>query len=435
MDKVNPKIMPGFMELLPEDQILFNNMKDKIKEVYESYGYLPLDTPVLEYSEVLLAKAGGETETQIYRFNKGSNDISMRFDLTVPLARYVSLRQNDLVFPFKRYQIGKVYRGERPQRGRFREFYQCDIDVIGENLSKIYDAEIPAVIYDVFKKLDFGKFTIRINNRKVLNGFFNSLGLKEITTDILRSVDKLEKIGKEGVTKELKELNIDDDIINKIFDFVTIDGSNDEIIASLKKLNVENEMFKEGLQELEDVIKNIRSFGVDEDYFTLDLTIARGLNYYTATVYETMLDEYPELGSVCSGGRYDDLTKYYSEQVLQGVGISIGLTRLFFQLKDAGIIKSETNSLLKVLVIPFNMNNMEYALKVTKNLRDKNIICDCYYAEKGLKPKLKYANRLKVPYICLIGDDEEKDGKVTVKNMETGDQESISLEEIDKLIK
>ena len=435
INKVTPKIMPGFMELLPEDQILFNDMMDKIREVYEKYGYLPIDTPILEYSEILLAKAGGETETQIYRFNKGDTDISMRFDLTVPLARYSAQRQNELAFPFKRYQIGKVYRGERPQRGRFREFYQCDIDVIGENLSTMYDAEIPAVIYDLFKKLNFGKFTIRINNRKVLNGFFESLDLNDITSDVLRVIDKLEKVGKEGVSSELKELELSDDKIDKILEFIEISGSNDNIIKALKNLNIENEKFIEGVSELESVIENIKCFDVDESYFTIDLTIARGLNYYTGTVYETKLNDYPKLGSVCSGGRYDDLTKYYADQNLQGVGISIGLTRLFFQLKDANIIESKNNSLLKALIIPFGNNNLKYAISLANKLREEDLICDVYYTEKGLKPKLKYANRLKVPYICLVGEDEEKEEKVTLKNMETGEQKTIYVEELIKMLK
>ena len=432
-NKINPKIMPGFMELLPGDQILFNDIKEKNKKSYEKYGYLPLDTPVLEYSEILLAKAGGETEKQIYRFSKGDTDISMRFDLTVPLARYVSQYKNDLAFPFKRYQIGKVYRGERPQRGRFREFYQCDIDVIGENLSS-YDAEIPACIYETFKSLDFGKFTIRINNRKVLNGFFSSLEIED-NSEVLRIIDKLEKIGIEEVKLLLKEINISDNKINKILEFIKISGTNEEIIKSLRNLNIENDEFTDGVNELENVINNIKSFGVEENYFIIDLTIARGLNYYTGTVYETILDDYPKLGSVCSGGRYDDLTKYYSDQNLQGVGISIGLTRLFFQLKDAGIIESKNNSLLKVLIIPFSNTNMNYAINVSDKLRKKDIICDVYYEEKGLKPKLKYANRLKVPYIILIGEDEEKENMVTIKNMETGEQEKIGLDEINNYIK
>ena len=430
MEKVIPKIMPGFMELLPEDQILFNKMNDTIRSVYEKFGYLPLDTPILEYSNVLLAKAGGETEKQIYRFNKGDNDISLRFDLTVPLARYVSQRQNDLAFPFKRYQIGKVYRGERPQRGRFREFYQCDIDVIGENLSLSYDAEIPTVIYNLFKELNFGKFTIRINNRKVLNGFFNSLNIKENTPEVLKIIDKLEKIGTDNVKEELKTLDLDSKTIDKIIEFINIKGSNDEIITSLENLKIDNELFIEGINDLKETVKKIRLFGVEENYFTIDLTIARGLDYYTGTVYETRLDEYPSLGSICSGGRYNDLTKYYQDNPLEGVGISIGLTRLFWQLKDADIISSKEKSLIKVLILPFSSSNMEYAIKVSKELRNNNIICDIYYSEKGLKPKMKYANRLGIPYVCILGDDEEKENKVTLKNMETGEQDIIIIKEM-----
>lgn len=426
--RVIPKIMPGFMELLPEDQILFNNMCDTIRKVYEKFGFLPLDTPILEYSNILLAKAGGETEKQIYRFTKGENDISLRFDLTVPLARYVSQRYNDLVFPFKRYQIGKVYRGERPQRGRFREFYQCDIDVIGENLSLIYDAEIPAIIYDLFKELDFGKFTIRINNRKILNGFFKDLDLENEASSVLKIIDKLEKIGIDEVKKELSELEISDDKISKIEKFISITGSNDEILDSLKSLNISNDLFLEGLNDLDIVIKNIRLFGVSEEYFNIDLTIARGLDYYTGTVYETKLDNYPSLGSVCSGGRYDNLTQFYTDKCFQGIGISIGLTRLFYQLKEANIVFSKEKSLIKVLIIPFSNQNISYAIKVSKVLRDSNVICDVYYDDKGIKQKMKYANRLEIPYVCIIGDDEEKIGQITLKNMKTGMQDTLSIE-------
>ena len=435
MKQVTPKIMSGFMELLPDDQILFNKMVDTIRNTYESFGFLPLDTPVLEYSEVLLAKAGGETEKQIYRFKKGENDISLRFDLTVPLARYASQRYNDLVFPFKRYQIGKVYRGERPQKGRFREFYQCDIDVIGENLDIVYDAEIPTIIYNVFKKLDFGKFTIRINNRKLLNGFFESLNLQNKASDVLRIIDKLEKIGVEEVKEELKELSIADDQIEKIIEFISINGSNKEKLKTLEDLNIDNELFKTGLEELKDVIDKVIAFGLEESYYMIDLTIARGLDYYTGTVYETKLDDYPALGSICSGGRYDNLTCYYTDNSLKGVGISIGLTRLFYQLKEAGIIKSDKKTLSKVLIVPFSKENMNYALKVSTALREKNIVCDVYYEEKGLKQKLKYANRLGIPYVCLIGEDEEKEEKVTLKNMETGEQNKVSIEEMINILK
>ena len=427
MNKVIPKIMPGFMELLPEDQILFNEMIDTIRSVYEKFGFLPLDTPILEYSDVLLAKAGGETEKQIYRFLKGSTDISMRFDLTVPLARYVSMRKNDLIFPFKRYQIGKVYRGERPQKGRYREFYQCDIDVIGENLNTLYDAEIPAIIYNLFKELNFGKFTIRINNRKVLNGFFEDLNLTDKVSDILRIIDKLEKIGISSVKEELSLLGISSQLIEKIIDFISIKGTNDEIISLLTNFDCNNETFKEGVVSLTELVSNIRNFGVSDDYFILDLTIARGLDYYTGTVYETCLDDYPSLGSVCSGGRYDNLTKYYTDCNLQGIGISIGLTRLFSKLKEMGIATSKRKSLLNALIIPFDSDCIDYAIRVSEVLRENNVICDVYYENKGFKQKMKYANRLGVPYIIILGSDEKRDNLVTIKNMETGSQETIDF--------
>ncbi len=435
MNKVTPKIMSGFMELLPEDQILFNELVDTIRTSYESFGFLPIDTPILECSEVLLAKAGGETEKQIYRFKKGENDISLRFDLTVPLARYVSMKYNDLIFPFKRYQIGKVYRGERPQKGRYREFYQCDIDVIGENLSLMYDAEILAVIYNTFKKLSFGEFTIHINNRKLLNGFFESLDLEMKSIDVLRIIDKIDKIGVSGVKEELSLIPITNEKIDKIIEFVSIKGNNTEIINSLQNLEIKNSTFITGLEELQKVIKEVKAFGLEENYYVIDLTIARGLDYYTGTIYETKLNDYPSLGSICSGGRYDNLTDYYTDNALCGVGISIGLTRLFYQLKEAGIIKSSSKTLSKVLIIPFSQENMDYAIKISSLLRKNKIICDVYYEEKGLKQKLKYANRLGIPYVCIVGEDEEKQNKVTIKNMETGGQKTISLEEIISEIK
>ena len=435
MNKVTPKIMSGFMELLPEDQILFNELVDTIRTSYESFGFLPIDTPILECSEVLLAKAGGETEKQIYRFKKGENDISLRFNLTVPLARYVSMKYNDLVFPFKRYQIGKVYRGERPQKGRYREFYQCDIDVIGENLSLMYDAEILAVIYNTFKKLSFGEFTIHINNRKLLNGFFESLNLEMKSIDVLRIIDKIDKIGVSGVKEELSLIPITNEKIDKIIEFVSIKGNNTEIINSLQNLEIKNNTFITGLEELQKVIKEVKAFGLEENYYVIDLTIARGLDYYTGTIYETKLNDYPSLGSICSGGRYDNLTDYYTDNALCGVGISIGLTRLFYQLKEAGIIKSSSKTLSKVLIIPFSKENMDYAIKISSLLRQNKIICDVYYEEKGLKQKLKYANRLGIPYVCIVGEDEEKQNKVTIKNMETGGQKTISLEEIISEIK
>ena len=426
MNRVEPKTLSGFMELMPSDQILFNKIKNTIEEVYASYGFYSLDTPIIESSEVLLAKAGGETEKQIYRFNKGDNDLSLRFDLTVPLAKYVAKRYNELIFPFKRYQIGKVYRGERPQKGRFREFYQCDIDVIGnESLSLRYDVEIPSIIYDIFKKLDFGKFVIRINNRKVLGGFFESLNLTEKITDILRIVDKLEKIGVESVKKELSELEVSSDKIDSIINFISISGTNIEKINKLKLLSIENDKFNEGVNELEFVITNLDSMNLDSDSYEIDLTIARGLDYYTGTVYETRLVDYPGIGSVCSGGRYDDLASYYTDKKLPGVGISIGLTRLFYQLLEAGIIKSEETSVSDITILPMT-ENFKYVYKVSNIFRENNIKVDICYLNK-FKQLMRYADRQKTPFVVIIGDDEIANEVVTLKNMTTGNQVQIAI--------
>ena len=431
---VKPSILPGFMELTPQDQILFNKLMDTIRMNFEKFGFLPLDTPVLEKSEILLAKGGGETEKQIYRFSKGDTDMSMRFDLTVPLARYVAMRYSDLSFPFRRYQISKVYRGERNQKGRYREFYQADIDVIGnETLDIINDAEIPSIIYAIFKDLDFGKFTIRLNNRKILNGFFKSLGI-ENSQDVLRIVDKLEKIGEKEVKKELKEISIDDNAVDSIIEFMTIRGTTDEKISKLRAMNVENERFNTGVDEMEQIFEYMRTFGVDENYVDFDLTIARGLDYYTGTVYETKLDDYPQLGSVCSGGRYEDLAGYYINQNLPGVGISIGLTRLFYQLKDAGIIKNEDNSLSQVLVISFDEYKNEGIELVTK-LREAGIYSQLYTENGKLQKKMKYANALNIPYTIVLGESEVKENIYTLKNMHTGEQTVGSISELISCLK
>ncbi len=432
-NKVEPKTLSGFMELMPQDQILFDKIKNTIEEVYSKYGFYHLDTPIIESSEVLLAKAGGETEKQIYRFKKGDSDLSLRFDLTVPLAKYVAKRYNELIFPFKRYQIGKVYRGERPQKGRFREFYQCDIDVIGnETLSMFYDAEIPSIIYDIFKKLDFGDFLIRINNRKILSGFFNELGLSDKITDILRIIDKLEKIGIDNVKSELAFLGIDEEKIRKISDFVTINGNSEEKLSKLEELNIKNPEFTEGVNELKFVINNLKSLKLDESNYIVDLTIARGLDYYTGTVYETQLKDYPNIGSVCSGGRYDNLATYYTDKKLPGVGISIGLTRLFYQLKEANLIKYVDDSVAQVTILPMT-NNYDYVCDIAKELRNNNIKVDiCYLDNKNFKKSMRYADRQNSPYVIIIGDDEVSKGIITIKDMKTGTQHQFELVEFYK---
>ena len=427
MNKTEPRTLPGFMELLPQDQILFNQIKETIRKNYEKFGFLPLDTPIIEDSKVLLAKAGGETEKQIYRFNKGDNDLSLRFDLTVPLAKYVAKNYGSLAFPFRRYQIGKVYRGERQQKGRYREFYQCDIDIIGDGeLSIINDAELPNVIYNTFKELGFGEFTICINNRKILNGLFESLNLSEESSDILRIIDKIEKIGKEAVIEELQKLNIKQEKIDKIMSFIAIDGSNDEKLKALNELGITSEKFAKGLEELTEVVKYMRIFGIPEQNFKIDLTIARGLDYYTGTVYETFLNEYKNLGSICSGGRYENLAEYYTDKKLPGVGISIGLTRLFYQLSEIGLIKSDKKAISDVLVISMT-DNFEYVSKVAKKLRDEGKNVQVYYEDKKVKAKFKYADKLEIPYTVVIGDDEVESGSYSLKNMLTGEQESQKL--------
>ncbi len=431
---VKPSILPGFLELLPAEQILFNDMMATIRKNYEKFGFIPQETPLIEKSEVLLAKGGGETEKQIYRFSKGDTDMSLRFDLTVPLARYVAQHMSDINFPYRRYQIGKVYRGERNQRGRFREFYQCDIDIIGNGkLSIINDAEIPAVIYSTFKDLGFDSFTININNRKILNGFFNSLHIED-KAEVLRAVDKIDKIGIEGVRRELKELMLNDDQIEKIQEFISLEDNTDMIIKKLKALPVDNEDFKEGLEELEKVVYYIREFKVPETNFKINLKIARGLDYYTGTVYETILNEYPSIGSVCSGGRYDNLADYYTKQKLPGVGISIGLSRLFYQLTDAKIIKTGASTLTKVLLVPMD-EDIAYAINVSNKLKEQGIVTEVYFEEGKVAKKLNYANKLGIPYVIIIGSEERETGSLTLKDMHLGEQAKLSVEEIIKRIK
>ena len=430
-NKVTPRTLPGFMQLLPNEQILFNKMKQKIQNTYEKFGFLPLDTPVIESSEVLLAKAGGETEKQIYRFNKGDSDLSLRFDLTVPLAKYVTENYANINFPFRRYQIGKVYRGERAQRGRFREFYQCDIDIIGENeLSLINDAEIPSIIYTTFKELGFNDFTISINNRKILNGLFESLDLKEKAVDILRTIDKIDKIGKENVIKEIQDLNVENKKIEKIMQFISITGDIETTISDLKGLGINNELFRLGVDELNYVATNINLFGVPKDNYKIDLTIARGLDYYTGTVYETFINKYRELGSVCSGGRYDNLAEYYTDKKLPGVGISIGLTRLFFQLTDKGIIEVGNNSISDVMIISM-VEDFSKSIEIATQLRNSGINTQIYTNNAKIKNQFKYASRLNIPFVIVIGEDEMKENKITIKNMQTGEQ---TLESIDEVI-
>lgn len=428
MGKTEPRTLPGFMELLPNEQILFEQMKQTIESTYQSFGFLPMDTPIIELSEVLLAKAGGETEKQIYRFNKGDNDLSLRFDLTVPLAKYIAKNFGQLSFPFRRYQIGKVYRGEKAQKGRYREFYQCDIDIIGDGeLDIINDAELPVVIYTTFKKLGFDNFTVKINNRKILNGLYESIGQKENSVEIMRIIDKIEKIGEAAVKEEISKLGISDPDIEKIINFIKIDGTSDEKIEKLERLEINNQTYLKGVSEIKEVINDIRLFGIPEKNFSVDLTIARGLDYYTGTVYETFLNEYRELGSVCSGGRYDNLAENYTDRKLPGVGISIGLTRLFYKLNELNLIKADKKSISNILIIPMT-EKKEVPFKLATDLRNLGVNTEVYLSDKKIKAKMKYADKLEIPYVIVIGDNEIETGKIKVKNMTTGEEIELDFD-------
>ena len=431
MERIKPRTLSGFMELLPADQAKMEKFMDNLRKNYALYGFTPLDTPVIESSEVLLAKGGGETEKQIYRFTKGDSDLSLRFDLTVPLAKYVAINYANLAFPFRRFQIGKVYRGERAQRGRFREFYQADIDVIGDGkLDIINEAEIPSIIYRTFTTLGLTKFVIRVNNRKVLNGFYDMLGLTEQAGDIMRTVDKLDKIGAEKVRALLvgEEIGVPEAAADEILKFIAITGSNAEVIAALETYRGRSEIFDTGLDELKAVVNYLPEFGVPETNFAVDLTIARGLDYYTGTVYETTLTEHPEIGSVCSGGRYDNLAGYYTDKALPGVGISIGLTRLFYVLQEQGMLSDEmVTAPADVLVIPMT-DNLNFAVKTATALRNAGIRTQLYTEQKKFKAKMSYADKLGFPYVILIGEDEIAEGKVSLKDMSSGEQLSLSPE-------
>ena len=435
--RVEPRTLSGFMELLPQEQIKFNEMKRIIEETYELYGFLPQETPIIESSEVLLAKAGGETEKQIYSFTKGDTDLSLRFDLTVPLAKYVAKNYGQLTFPYRRYQIGKVFRGERPQKGRYRELYQCDIDIIGNGkLSIANDAQMPSIIYSIFKKFNFGKFIIRMNNRKILNGLFEEIGLKDQAKEALVIIDKLDKIGMENVKEELRNIGVTEENVAKLEEFFNINksGNNDEILAALKGLGFKSETFAEGLKEIEELITYVRLFGVEEEYFRIDLTIARGLDYYTGTVYETNIIGYENIGSICSGGRYDNLAEYYTKQNLPGVGISIGLTRLFYVLNELDLIKIENSSISKAVIVTMGVDFGE-GVKVSNALRENGIKNEIYAEDAKTKNKFSYVDSLNIPYCIVIGQDEVDKKMYTLKNMATGEQEMLSIEDIISKIK
>ncbi|MBR6353217.1 MAG: histidine--tRNA ligase [Oscillospiraceae bacterium] len=436
MAKVSPRTLSGFMELPPAQQMKMERMMQILRESYSVYGFTPLDTPIIESAEVLLAKGGGETEKQIYRFSKGDSDLALRFDLTVPLAKYVAAHYGELAFPFRRYQIGKVYRGERAQRGRFREFYQADIDVIGDGkLDILNEAEIPAIICEVFTRLGLKGFRIKVNNRKILNGFYRLNGMQEKAGEIMRTVDKLDKIGAEKV----RQLLIDEVLMlpckaENVLDFMAIRGTNAEVIAALERYRGMDELFDQGLDELKTVVRYLADFGVPEENFAVDLTIARGLDYYTGTVYETEMTAHPEIGSICSGGRYDNLAEYYTDKQLPGVGISIGLTRLFYVLSEQGLLSDElVTAPCDALILPMT-EELSFAVSAATTLRRAGVRTQLYGEKKKFKAKMSYADRLKVPFAVLIGEDEIAEGLLSVKDMQTGEQVKLRPDEAARFI-
>ena len=436
MERIKPRTLSGFMELLPGPQMQMERFMEILRRTYSLYGFTPLDTPAIESAEVLLAKGGGETEKQIYRFSKGDSDLALRFDLTVPLAKYVALHENELTFPFRRYQIGKVYRGERAQRGRFREFYQADIDIIGDGkLDILNEAEIPSIIYRTFRALGLSRFQIRVNNRKILNGFYAMEGLSEKSGDIMRTVDKLDKIGPRKVGVMLVEdCGLTETQKDEILKFIAISGSNHQVLEALSGYEGRNEIFDQGLSELRAVTGYLAQFGVPEENFAVDLTIARGLDYYTGTVYETTLLDHPEIGSVCSGGRYDNLAAYYTDRQLPGVGISIGLTRLFYVLGEQGLLNPELPTApADALVLPMTQDPGP-AIALATGLREAGIRTQVYMEQKKFKQKMSYCDKLAIPYAVLLGEDEIQAGLCSVKDLATGQQVTVTPAEAADLI-
>ena len=429
MDIIKPSTIAGVMELLPEDQAVFDRMKNTIEDTFKDYGFLSIDTPVIEKNEILFAKGGGETQKQIFEIASESKDMSLRFDLTVPLARYVSEHLSDLNFPFKRYQIGKVYRGERNQKGRYKEFYQADIDIIGNNKLSIYnDALLARVIFEAFNKINFPNITFHINNRKLLNGFFKSIDIED-STEVLRTIDKKDKIGLDKTRDLLQDL-IGEEKATKTLEFINTSENNEKVLENLAEF-ASNDLYLEGLEELKTVYEYMVKFGVADQNIKIDLAITRGLDYYTSTVYETFIDGYESIGSVCSGGRYENLASNFTKQKLPGVGMSIGLTRLFYQLQELGLVEDKKKEKEDIIILPMDKDFNFYAIDVLYKLKDLGKKADIYLEAGKFKKKINFADKINAKYAVIIGEEEVSNKEVSIKNLETGEQFNKSLEDLD----
>lgn len=434
MEIIKPSILPGFMELLPKEQLVFNRIKDIIRETFEENSFENIETPIIEKTEILLAKGGGETSKQVYNIDHESRDMSLRFDLTVPLARYVSEHYHELEFPFRRYHIGKVYRGERNQKGRYKEFYQCDIDIVGNNSLDIRnDAEVPAVMYQVFKRLNIDNAVINVNNRKLLNGFLNSLEINNYT-EVLRVIDKIDKVDANKFREMLIVEIPDENKVDRLIEFISVKGNNEEIISYLEDLNITDDLFALGLEELKEVYGYMILFGIDEKAIKINLSITRGLDYYTGMVFETFLSGYESIGSVCSGGRYEDLASNFTKQKLPGIGMSIGLTRLFYQLSEAKLINIENDRYCDVLIVPMDKTN-EFSMEILEELRDNKIKAQIYFEKAKFKKIFNYADKQQIKFVIVAGEEEFKERQFSLKNMETGEQTVIDLKNATNLIK
>lgn len=434
MEIIKPSILPGFMELLPKEQLVFNRIKDIIRETFEENSFENIETPIIEKTEILLAKGGGETSKQVYNIDHESRDMSLRFDLTVPLARYVSEHYHELEFPFRRYHIGKVYRGERNQKGRYKEFYQCDIDIVGNNSLDIRnDAEVPAVMYQVFKRLNIDNAVINVNNRKLLNGFLNSLEINNYT-EVLRVIDKIDKVDANKFREMLIVEIPDENKVDRLIEFISVKGNNEEIISYLEDLNIADDLFALGLEELKEVYGYMILFGIEEKAIKINLSITRGLDYYTGMVFETFLSGYESIGSVCSGGRYEDLASNFTKQKLPGIGMSIGLTRLFYQLSEAKLINIENDRYCDVLIVPMDKTN-EFSMEILEELRDNKIKAQIYFEKAKFKKIFNYADKQQIKFVIVAGEEEFKERQFSLKNMETGEQTVIDLKNATNLIK
>jgi histidyl-tRNA synthetase len=437
---IQPKTPTGTMELLPREQAVFQNMLDVIRRSYERHGFQPIETPVFEEANILLTKSGGETEKQVYFVQSTGSlaqgnkpDLALRFDLTVPLARYVAEHEHELAFPFRRYQIQRVYRGERAQKGRFREFYQCDIDIIGKDtLSPAYDAEPPVVIADIFREMQIGAFTIEVSNRKILGGMLETFGITNSETKalILREIDKLDKIGWDEVNRSLEKFGLDDvarKMLKNITDLVSTGATNDEILKACEPGKADG-LYKQGIDEIKFLLATASDMGAG-DVIRFNPAITRGLDYYTGTVYETFLNEHRNFGSICSGGRYDDLASFYTKSKLPGVGISIGLTRLFDQMRSANLI-AQGNSNVQILVCMLDESLQPDLRKIATTLRQTGINTQLWVQADKMEKQIKYADRTGIPYLLVMGGDEKAKGVAALKNLKTREQKEIPLASI-----